>query len=219
MAGFLALSESTKEIIVAFRGSRTIKNWLYNLYISKRTAPWKLNCFGIKTPKVHQGFLLAYESVNPAIFATIRRLVRQYPRYTIHVTGHSLGGALATICAMELNDMLSFRTHVRFTTFQTPRIGNEAFTRLVYYHFPDPYDRIRVTNGRDIVMRLPPYFMGFRHAAMELFIPPQASRNSTALVCDPLVGEDPRCANAFVAYSIDDHLSLAWGLRFGVPCR
>ena len=53
--------------------------------------------------QVHEGFLHAYQSFRLNLRSTIRELQDKYPE--LHgenrgrITGHSLGGALATICA------------------------------------------------------------------------------------------------------------------------
>jgi predicted lipase len=47
----------------------------------------------------------------------------------LHVfcTGHSLGGALATLCALEMRQRLGLR--VELYTFGSPRVGSPQFAR------------------------------------------------------------------------------------------
>lgn len=219
VAGYMGISKERKEIYVVFRGSHTIVNWLFNLYAVMTTIPWRRTCFGLAQPTVHEGFLLSYESVSEEIVSHVSYLVQKNPDYKIVVVGHSLGGALATICAMELNEMLSFSKNIRLVSYASPRVGNEEFVELVAKHFPDPYNRVRVTNGNDIVSHIPPYVMGFHQSAREIFIPPGSKQASLAFECDPSNGEDPRCANAYIGYSVEDHLYFPWGLYFGSPCN
>lgn len=213
--GYVGVHAERREVLVVFRGSSSFKNWVYNLYFSMTSVPWKLESFGLANPTLHEGFLLAYESVSSTVAREVQRLLGSHPQYAVRVVGHSLGGALATLCAMELNDLVRHRAKVRLTTFESPRVGNDDFARLLRIHFPNAMDRIRVTNGRDVVVRLPPYLLGYRHATQEVFIPPTATADTTAYLCDEDHGEDPRCANAYLSYSIDDHLSFPWGLEFG----
>ena len=50
-----------------------------------------------------QGFLKAYDSVRPKVMAVSDEVMGGKPRlWQAYVTGHSLGGALATLCSYEL---------------------------------------------------------------------------------------------------------------------
>lgn len=219
IAGFVAANDILKEIYVSFRGTKSFVNWIYNLYSSKEPVPWRHGSQTTRVPKVHQGFLMAYNSVKKKVSSRIRTLILAHPTYSIRVVGHSLGGALATLCAMELNESLDFSTKVRLVTFGAPRVGNDAFINLVRIHFPEPRDRIRVTNGQDVVPHLPPFLMGYRHAPQEIYTPPGAKDGTVSFACDPFSGEDPRCSNARVAHSVDDHLYFPHGVDFGTPCE
>lgn len=218
-AGFIATNEKLREIYVVFRGSVAFKNWLYNLYVPLEAVPWKFHAQGLKNPALHEGFLISYQSIERELLRSLVKIQNRNPSFSIKVIGHSLGGALATICALRLRDVFSFAAHVSLLTFEAPRVGNHDFTRLIEVSFPDPLDRIRMTNGRDMVPRLPPYLMGFYHHAQEIFIPPGTKRDGTGLACDASSGEDPRCSNSYLAYSIEDHLVYPWGLYFGSPCE
>ena len=50
-----------------------------------------------------QGFLKAYDSVRAKVMAVSDEVMGGQPHsWQIYVTGHSLGGALATLCSYEL---------------------------------------------------------------------------------------------------------------------
>lgn len=51
---------------------------------------------------VHRGFLTAYDSIKTMVFSVAEMITKGVPNWTIYTTGHSLGGALATLCAFEL---------------------------------------------------------------------------------------------------------------------
>ena len=42
------------------------------------------------------------------------------------MTGHSLGGALAVLCALDLQDIYG---NINLYTFGCPRVGNAAFAQ------------------------------------------------------------------------------------------
>lgn len=53
---------------------------------------------------VHKGFKAAYDSVAQQVAMEVRAQVARDTTgpWTIYMTGHSLGGALATVCAYHL---------------------------------------------------------------------------------------------------------------------
>lgn len=228
IAGYIAISDEKREIYAAFRGTRTSKNWLYNFYYTLTTMPWKYPAYGISKdgPRVHQGFATGYESISLELIKLMVKVVKAHPNYVIKTMGHSLGGCLATLFALELNEVLAYKSIIHLTTYEAPRLGDEAFATLVRRQFPGGTDlnkSIRVTHANDVVVHVPPYFVGFRHAAQEYFIPQKHNGESpkSAYACSPTSGEDPRCSDDCLGYSIDDHLLYppTWdNLVFGRNC-
>jgi predicted lipase len=51
---------------------------------------------------IARGYYESYISVNKTVVETINTQLVLHPNYTIVSTGHSLGGALASIAALEL---------------------------------------------------------------------------------------------------------------------
>ena len=98
-----------------------------------------------KGVSVHSGFLAETKKLWKQIIKDIRNLEGKKPLW---VTGHSLGGAMATITAMKY-------PVEAVTTFGEPRVGkkiqkvisNELHTRYV--------------NGIDIVTKIPPTFFTY----------------------------------------------------------
>lgn len=80
--------------------------------------------------KVRRGFLELYKSMSTDICLELRRLLGQYPRARVIVTGHSLGAALSVVCAHHLQYFM--RTVIDgggpfCYPFCTPKVGNLAF--------------------------------------------------------------------------------------------
>ena len=98
LLGYIGYLPSDKSIYVTFRGSSSIKNWVTNLDAVKTsytTFP-ECNC------QVHKGFFDAEQTVFPSILNAVIKLRSAYPTYSLKVTGHSLGAALAQLTSMNL---------------------------------------------------------------------------------------------------------------------
>lgn len=117
--------------VIAFRGTINLENWVTNLKASIANLD--------AAATVHRGFLAAFEAIQPALATHIHSL--QTPLY---FTGHSLGGALATLAAHAFPGN-------KLYTFGSPRVGNEAFVRQLESHTAP----IRIVNHCDIVTTLP----------------------------------------------------------------
>ena len=61
----------------------------------------------------------------------IRELAGQFgSQPTVYITGHSLGGAIATIIAGRLiKDQVADANRLKLYTFGSPRVGNPAFSQ------------------------------------------------------------------------------------------
>jgi len=71
---------------------------------------------------------LAWQSVEKAIAIPVAEQLAQHPGYQLLITGHSMGGALATLLG------LSYQNHGKsplIITFGQPRVGNPAFAKFV----------------------------------------------------------------------------------------
>jgi len=84
------------QIIVSFRGSTNTENWITNIDLFKTPYP------GVPGANVHEGFFAAFKDISPQLTAALGALLTSYPTASILVTGHSLGGAVATFAAADL---------------------------------------------------------------------------------------------------------------------
>mgnify|MGYP002777086817 CR=1 FL=1 len=110
--------------------------------------------------KMHRGFTTAFLSVRDRIHDAIK----QHPAPNVIVTGHSLGGALATLCAVDLQFNFSEQCAIEVYTFGAPRVGNSGFTKSFDRRVPTSY---RIINGMDIVPNLPRWWQSYRHVDRE----------------------------------------------------
>ncbi len=159
--GFVA---SNKEItMIVFRGSDSSRDWVTNL--NTVTDPGPLN-----RTRVHEGF-------QNALFSVIMDLTKEVVRQNrpLWITGHSLGGALATILTamyLERDDKVE-----NLYTFGSPRVGNERFREQFNKLFNHAY---RVVNGNDLVPHLPPEPF-FSHVGQSIIFDEKGKRHDGEL--------------------------------------
>eukprot|EP00419_Tripos_fusus_P025745 CAMPEP_0172727526 /NCGR_PEP_ID=MMETSP1074-20121228/91729_1 /TAXON_ID=2916 /ORGANISM="Ceratium fusus, Strain PA161109" /LENGTH=299 /DNA_ID=CAMNT_0013554685 /DNA_START=33 /DNA_END=932 /DNA_ORIENTATION=+ len=181
-----------KARIVAFMGSNlNLKTWVDDILL------WPTNCYGAKGChgcKCHPGFLKAYESIADDVY----RAVSSLPAGKLMITGHSLGAAMATHCAIDLHAR-GLSAPVVYTLGQ-PRIGNDAFAN---YYDRLKFDHWRVTHHRDPIPHLPWRGLGgYKHVLREVYYD-SGSASATARLCDDGFAEDPECSDQF-----NDELTL-----------
>lgn len=140
-------------IIVAFRGTeKKLKDWKTDLGFTKSEGP-----FGY----VHEGFNGAFNSV---VIELTKGLFDCFDQgQSLWITGHSLGGALATLAAASLVEKYpAIGIEVSGVyTFGSPRVGDGTFREAFNSKLGDR--TFRVVNGNDLVPRVPPRVAGYKH--------------------------------------------------------
>lgn len=160
-SGFVLTTERAN--VIVFRGTQTTAEWLHNLRSRQRrfTSPRTGESFGW----VHGGFLAMTERIRPSPSEIAARLDPSKPCY---VTGHSLGAALATLCALKIavaNPPIVDR--IRLYVFAGPRVGDPSFAERFSSLLPNTY---RIVNLADSVPLVPASTMGrdFLHVGQEI---------------------------------------------------
>lgn len=136
--------------------------------------------------QVHKGFKDSLDLVWPQLMTAIKPLADR----PVWFTGHSLGGALATLAADrlvrertreglgELGGVYTFGSPLvgdrRFVDGFNSRVGNRSF---------------RFVNDQDAVTRVPLPLVGYRHVNTEHFL---GSDDPTISLGEPLIDHTPR---------------------------
>lgn len=171
--------------------------------VTRRTPPARtVNSFTLKTSPP---LFPPPPAIELQIRAAVKSHLHYHPEARILITGHSLGGALATLCFLDLlsihGDKVAFAP---LYIYGTPRVGNAAFATYTASHGVPVF---RVVHNRDPVPHLPFQAWGYVHPAREVFF--DAPQTSFA-VCDDS-GEDPTCSDKFWVMPdlvhVYDHLS------------
>ncbi len=156
----LYIFKRENNLYIVFRGTESIRDVMYDFMIIKKKFPKNMKTFF--RPKVHGGFLYAFQSAEKKLFSKIQSLLME-DKYQIYITGHSLGAALATLCAFELKYKLDIDSTVY--NFGCPRIGNRSFVKLYNKIVSNSF---RIVNGDDIVTNLPKF--GYKHVKTLVYI-------------------------------------------------
>ena len=173
-------------MLVVFRGTYSISNAIVDLstipqpYVPYPGDDEDTNDYTQKCTNctVHSGFYASWQLTRHTIKKLVVAALHQNPGYELVLVGHSLGGAVAALAALEFSSM-GYGPQV--TTFGEPRIGNDAFVRYLDESF---YLNIssssitsekrssfrRVTHIGDPIPLLPLAEWGYRPHAGEIFI-------------------------------------------------
>lgn len=136
--------ESPEEIVIAFRGTSSTTDWISDVIASQKRFKYiEDDCL------THRGFTDIYASARNEIVSALSRLPSGK---NLYITGHSLGAALATLCAVDIAANIAVRTPI-LVTFGSPRVGDPAFAKACSKYIPNSY---RVANPFDIVTYAPP---------------------------------------------------------------
>lgn len=160
---------SISRIIISFRGTTSLQNMrtdINMLFVQLRDLIPSQNCeqrqpqtmYHWPMAKVHRGFAGAYQSLASNIIDRIRILYAESDR-PVFLTGHSLGGALAIICSLDLHVVLDIPTaKIIVSAFGSPRIGNFSFQKVYNSTLHQTW---RISIQRDLVTKLPK--LGYYH--------------------------------------------------------
>jgi triacylglycerol lipase len=141
--GFVAGGE--KETVVSFRGTHFLSEWLGDAELA--LVDYR---FRSEAGSVHIGFQAIYETLRKSLQKVLSQLGGD--RLPLIIVGHSLGAALATLCALDSEVANLSNGQIRTVTFASPRVGDtlfrDAFTKNVK-------DCLRIANWIDLVPQLP----------------------------------------------------------------
>ena len=136
--GYYAVS-SSGTLLVVFHGTETLENVMTDIRFRQTPFP----PYG----SVHEGFADQYVgSVRSDVLAFAAQHAASIKR--VVVTGHSLGAALAQLCAVDLAARLP---SVMLFTFASPRVGDEAFADAM----DASVDHKRFQNVNDLIPAMP----------------------------------------------------------------
>lgn len=185
--------------VVAFMGTNAnLETWIDDILLIPSSCYSDEGCNGCNC---HPGFYNTYHSIASDVLIAVQNL----PSGKLIITGHSLGAAQATHCAIALHTHGLAIDHLY--TMGQPRVGNDAFANW--------YDRLgldhwRVTHHRDPIPHLPWRGLGnYKQVLREAYYK-DANADSPTKLCDPGFAEDPTCADQFNDELSTLHITDHW---------
>jgi hypothetical protein len=145
------------EVYIVFKGSVEFQDWIINSMVRKKEVPF-MGFRGLKV-KAHRGYLKCYLRIREKLIREIKELGTKYTNTTIYYSGHSLGGAIATLAISDVELM-------RGTEYYHESFGSPAIFSRNILSFGRMKEKInRTVNGNDIVPRLD--IFGYTHIGKE----------------------------------------------------
>lgn len=156
--GFTATLNDT--FIIKFNGTdfSDPKDVKTDFWFCKKIIPYG----NFKSPiKVHAGFIESYKSIREEL----HKRFKESKKDKVFITGHSLGGALTTLAAVDFE--YNFNAKLEAVAFGSPRVGNKAFFKSFSKRLPC---FLNVHNGQDLVAKLSPFWTFFKHVNQKISI-------------------------------------------------
>jgi endonuclease G len=154
--GFVVQENATGSVLVTIRGTQTPAEWLAD-FVPVPVPFFEAPAMGL----VHVGFAVFYHKVRQSIQAALSKIS---PTARITVVGHSLGGAMAVLCAADIKRNMG-KTDVDLCTFGGPRTGKIDFRIHFNRLIPKCY---RIVDALDIVPHVPSVVTGWNHVGVEI---------------------------------------------------
>jgi triacylglycerol lipase len=168
-----AILPNGSQITIVFRGSDSAIDWTTNFDTDQQQAEFDQQIIrqvivadqdreqsypysGVSSSgaEMHQGFSNAYFSVRK----DIHDYLKQHPVSQVTVTGHSLGGALAILCGVDIQyNFASQLQKLEVYTYGAPKVGNKGFRDSYNRRVPESFCFV---HGMDIVAALPRWWQG-----------------------------------------------------------
>lgn len=154
--GLVLHAQSSGDAVVAIRGTEGIKEWVQDAKFDDIPFPPVAGA-----GNTEDGFTDMYESMTVGRGAGAVSVVKSLPsiawKQTVNsltICGHSLGGALATLLALDVaaNTPAPYNKPTVYT-YASPRTGDPGFVKKYNQLVPSTF---RIENDADLVPKLPP---------------------------------------------------------------
>jgi Lipase (class 3) len=155
----LALQSDAGDVVIAIRGTEGIYEWIHDASFLMVPCP-----FLASGGHTEDGFTAMYLSMttsatpgSPKLVPALAAIAWPQPVKSVTICGHSLGGALATLLALDVAANYSGNAAAAFKqpavyTYASPKTGGSVFADMYNHAVPNT---IRIANRMDLVPKLP----------------------------------------------------------------
>jgi predicted lipase len=150
--GLLLWQASSGEAVIAIRGTEGLLEWFQDAQFDTETCT-----FLAGAGQTEDGFTDMYNSFavgtpsGPSVTASLATISGTRQVNSLTVCGHSLGGALATLQALDAAANSNFKNPTVYT-YASPRTGDGQFVSTYDGMIPNTF---RIANRVDLVPKLP----------------------------------------------------------------
>lgn len=173
--GLVLQASGAGDIVIAIRGTEGIQEWIHDAQFLPKPCP-----FMAAAGHTEDGFTDMYQSMRIGLDPASSTLVQSLPKLefprpitSLTICGHSLGGALATLLALDVAVNTSFTPAVY--TYASPRTGDPQFVSIYNHAVPNT---VRIANRLDLVPKLPlpplyEHVLGLNELTSATIVPPK----------------------------------------------
>jgi predicted lipase len=194
--GLICQAAQTGDVVIAIRGTEGTLEWIHDAEFLQVPCP-----FLVGAGHTEDGFTAMYESLrtgaasnSPSVVNALAKLPFPRPVSSVTICGHSLGGSLATLLALDVAANTAF-TNPAVYTYGSPRTGDSLFAGTFDQVVKNSF---RIANRVDIVPTLPPPVpVDYEHV-----LNPYELNPVQLLPLPPkvLVKFDPGCEHSIITY-------------------
>jgi hypothetical protein len=151
--GLICQADGTGEVAIAIRGTEGILEWIQDVQFLYVPCP-----FLAGAGHTDDGFTAMYNSLrtgvatgSPTVVNAMSTLPFPQPVSSVTICGHSLGGALVTLLALDLAANTDFKNPTVYS-YASPRTGDPSFASTYNQVVTNSF---RIANRLDLVPKLP----------------------------------------------------------------
>lgn len=157
------LAKEGYTIYIAFRGTEAS--------LKDIKTDFKFSKTDFEGFKAHKGFVKSYSEIRDEVVTYVNGKLSDLDILRggkIVILGHSLGGALANLCAVHLvTSKPYFAETIQLVTFGSPKVFGYNYSLFKIYNSIETY---RFVNGDDLVTKAPPMIFNYFHYGNEVNI-------------------------------------------------
>ena len=151
--GLILQAATTGDVVIAIRGTEGVQEWIHDADFLLVPCP-----FLAGGGHTEDGFTAMYRSMTttldpacPSVTRSLATLPFPRPVTSLTICGHSLGGALVTLLALDVAANTAFKKPIVYT-YASPRAGGPNFAATYNQVVPNTF---RIASRLDLVPKLP----------------------------------------------------------------